>query len=283
MIPLGCALMSSIRSPLGWRGLLLALNVVFPVATIGLFVMNDFRAIWMLGLTLIVHGLLFWAIMHPRCQWLGPVIHQFETSRKEVWLTLDDGPDGERTLPLSAQLKERGVAATFFVIGERLRAQPEIARALQNDGHALANHTARHPRRSFWCSGCERIRSEIEDCAHALQEAGANGVFFRPPVGHKPPALHRFLAARGMLLISWTTGGRDGWSPDPQLTVRRIVRRAVPGAIIVLHESRAHSVPTILAVVDALIAQGYSFTIPSDGDLMCRTRFESAEKALATR
>ena len=275
--------MSSLRSPLSWRGLLLALNLVFPVATIGLFVMNDFRAVWMLALTLVIHGLLFWAIMHPRCQWLGPVIHRFETSRKEVWLTLDDGPDGERTRELSAQLKERGVAATFFVIGDRLRAQSETARALQNDGHTLANHTANHPRRSFWCRGRERVSREIDRCAHALGDAGLAGVFFRPPVGHKPPALHRLLAARGLRLISWTTGGRDGWSPDPQTTVRRILRRIKPGAIIVLHESRAHSVPTILAVVDALIAQGYSFTIPSEAALTRGTTVESPQEALATR
>src|SRR5687767_10871216 len=53
------------------------------------------------------HLLLFVAIFHPRCPWLGPLIRQFRTERKAVWLTIDDGPDAERSVQLAEELRAR--------------------------------------------------------------------------------------------------------------------------------------------------------------------------------
>ena len=205
--------------------------------------------------------------MAPRADWLGPVVSRFATSEKEIWLTIDDGPVGEKTRALSTALRERGVAATFFFIGTRLRADPAAAADLQRDGHAIANHSGTHPRKSFWCSHHGRAEREVDSGIAALREAGVESTFFRPPVGHKPPGLHAALARRGMQLISWQTGGRDGWRADPAATVARVLANVSPGAIIVLHEGRAHSLSTILAVVDALLAEGYRFVVPDEGQL----------------
>jgi peptidoglycan-N-acetylglucosamine deacetylase len=79
--------------------------------------------------------------------------------------------------------------------------------------------------------------------------------------------LHRALRRRGLRLISWEAGGRDGWSVDPASTVARILAKVSPGAILVLHEGRAHSLLTILAVVDALLAEGYKFVLPASEQL----------------
>ena len=97
----------------------------------------------------------------------------------------------------------------------------------------------------------------------SLRAAGVESSLFRPPVGHKPPGLHRALRRRGLQLISWETGGRDGWCPDPTPTVARVLANVSPGAIIVLHEGRAHSLPTVLAVVDALLGKGSQFVVPT--------------------
>jgi hypothetical protein len=62
--------------------------------------------------------------------------------------------------------------------------------------------------------------------------------------------------------VGWEAGGRDGWSADPRPVIRRVLASARPGSILVLHEGRAHSLTTILAVVDALLERGYRFVIP---------------------
>lgn len=254
-----------------WRLLLFLANAAVPIPAITLLAISHPIALPFFAFTMTVHGLLLWGILYPRSHWLAPLVQRFRASGKEVWLTIDDGPDGDKTLELSRKLKERGIAATFFCIGEKLRAQPEVARTVLADGHTLANHTGRHPRKSFWCSPRMRLEREVSDGSAALKSVGAAPRWFRPPVGHKPPALRCVLERQNMRLISWTVGGRDGWTADPSGTVQRVLAHAKPGAIIVLHETRAYSTPTILAVVDALQREGFTFCIPNDDTLEVTT------------
>ena len=187
---------------------------------------------WRAGIAVIVlsHLLIVYATLAPNCQWLGPVITCFETDRKEVWLTIDDGPasDGEA---IRAMLEWRNAKATFFEIGR--------------------NHSMTHPVATWWCLGPRRLAREI-----------GNERWFRAPVGHKNPFVHPIMAKRGMRLIGWTVApGRRlfGWRD-----AKRYVR---PGAIIVLHQGRPHSLQTIESVVDALQRDGYELVIPDDGRL----------------
>lgn len=251
-------------SPPAWlRPLLLATNVLFPALLIG----SGFRNPWLFAITGLAHAALFFAVMNPRCQWLGPVVSSFQTTEREVWLTLDDGPDGEATTRLAKALQTRGVPATFFVIGEKLAQQPEVARTLQAYGHTVAHHTQTHPQNTFWCAGPGRVREEVERGLESLRAAGVDPRWFRAPVGHKPPSLHRWLTKNGLRLIGWNAGGRDGLGAAPEKVLRRILANTKPGSIVLLHEGRPHSEETILRVVDELLARGFRFIIPDEAAL----------------
>lgn len=251
-----------------FRRALLAANVALAPIAFARLLVPQLGGTWdLLAVLFAVHLLLLVAVLHPRCAWLGPVVSRFRTAKKEVWLTLDDGPDGERTLRLSEELKSRGVCATFFVIGGRTRGQAQILSALVSAGHTLGNHTATHPQMCFWRLGPARIAADMDGGAQAIRDAGVTWCWFRAPVGHKPPALHPALAGRGWRLIAWTVGGCDGWSKDAGAIVRRVMARVRPGSIVMLHESRKFSVETVLAVVDALLGAGYQFVIPDDAAL----------------
>jgi peptidoglycan-N-acetylglucosamine deacetylase len=220
------------------------------------------------SLAVIVHALLLVAIFHPRCPWLAPVVCGFRTTRKEVWLTIDDGPDGERSGELAQVLQARGVRATFMLIGNRMQAQPEAVQALIAGGHTLANHTQTHPQTLMWCAGAGRLTREIQQAAAQVEAAGGKGHWFRAPVGHKSPWLAKVLRVIGARLIGWTVGGRDGWGADSSALVRRVLAAACPGAIVMLHEGRKFSGQAVLAVVDALQAEGYAFVIPEESDFV---------------
>ena len=64
----------------------------------------------------------------PSAQGFGPAITSFETERREVWLTIDDGPDPSSTPRVLDLLRKHGARATFFVIGEQVARHPELAR-----------------------------------------------------------------------------------------------------------------------------------------------------------
>lgn len=189
---------------------------------------------WRIGIAVIVlsHLLIVYATLAPNCQWLGPVITCFETDKKEVWLTIDDGPaaDGDA---IRAMLEKRGIRATFFEIGR--------------------NHSMTHPAGTWWCLGPRRLAREI-----------GNERWFRAPVGMKNPFVHPILARRGMRLIGWTVRGLDTIGGD---VVGRVLRGVRPGAIVVLHQGRPKSVETIERVVEALQREGYEFVIPDDARL----------------
>lgn len=250
--------------------MLLTANVIAPTWVIA----DGLSSPVPLALAVVVHGLLLLAILHPRCPWLGPVFRSFRTERRAVWLTIDDGPDGSATGRLAKELKRQGVSATFFVIGEKLRHQPQIARELMAAGHTLGNHTATHPRLRMWRLGRRSLCEEVDGCTAILRDAGVESAMFRAPVGHKSPGLATVLSSRGLSYVSWMTGGKDGRHADVSRTVRRIARGARPGGIVLLHECRPHSAETILGVVAALKADGFEFVVP---------QIESLEEALPAR
>ncbi len=247
------------------RPFLLTANYSMPFVLLA----TQFSVPWVVTMALVVHACFFYAVVAPSCGWMVKVVTRFRTQGREVWLTIDDGPDGEASLRLSREMAERGVRATFFVKGENLEKRPEIADALVAAGHSLANHTQTHPAHSFWALRTKSLTREIESCNEALDRAGISvRRWFRSPVGLKNVFLEPILRRFGMRFVGWSIRGGDGVTCDPGAVSKRVAEQAVPGAIILLHEGRARSNEAILRVVDELRSQGYSFVIPGDEQLV---------------
>src|SRR4051812_46497342 len=96
------------------RTALLALIFVAPVVSLFLLRFNVFVA---LAPIFVSHLFLLYATLVANCQWLGPVMRSFETTQREVWLTIDDGPSPAHTLAILDLLDRFDARATFFVIG----------------------------------------------------------------------------------------------------------------------------------------------------------------------
>lgn len=246
------------------RAVIVTLAVLAPFALIALWPYAPLAGIAVLALS---HALVVYATLRPNVQWLGPVSTRFETQKKEVWLTIDDGPTDDT--PAVLDLFDRfAVKATFFVKGVLTESNPSLIAEILRRGHSLANHSQTHPAGSFWCSMPARIASEIDGCNRALRAAtGSEPRWFRAPVGMKNPFVHPLLARRGMRLIGWTARGFDAVVSDPEDILARILPNVVPGAIIVLHQGREHSLRVLERVIVALEERGYAFVIPDDAQL----------------
>jgi peptidoglycan/xylan/chitin deacetylase (PgdA/CDA1 family) len=230
---------------------------------------TGFRYPWLVAAELAVHACLFYAIVAPSCGWLVRVATRFRAKGNEVWLTIDDGPDGEASLRLAEEMSRRGVRATFFVKGKNLVRQPEVGRAMVAAGHSLANHTQTHPAHVFWWLVPRQLRAEVAACNNALRSAGVTALrWFRSPVGLKNLFLEPALVRCGMRFVGWSVKGNDGVTCDPETVARRVGERVSPGAILLLHEGRARSNEAILRVIDELRERGYSFVIPRDEELV---------------
>ena len=110
-------------------------------------------------------------------------------SRPRVALTFDDGPHPQDTPAILEILDGAGVRATFFFIGRKARAHPDLVRRAALAGHEVGNHSDTHP---WWFSlaGPGRIRREIEEAGRTLEALTGHPVrFFRPPVLTFPQTL----------------------------------------------------------------------------------------------
>ncbi|MEO8439193.1 MAG: polysaccharide deacetylase family protein [Spartobacteria bacterium] len=182
-----------------------------------------------LGVLFLSHLFILFPTLVANCQWWGRVVTHFETPRREVWLTIDDGPDPVHTPRLLEILRRFEARATFFVIGARVTEFPGQLEAIRAAGHQIGNHTATHPSGIFWCLPPQRIAAEMDQCPVTAR-------YFRAPAGLKNFLVHPALKRRKMDLVGWTVRGLDTVSQDAEAVAARIMRGVKPGAIVLLHE-----------------------------------------------
>ncbi len=195
-----------------------------------------------------------WAILNPGCQWLGPVCRT--TSPDEILITIDDGPDPHDTPRLLDLLDLHGATAIFFMIGEKVRAHPELAREVVRRGHDIGNHTLTHPAASFWCAGPWRTRREIADCQRVIEDVtGSTPTWFRAPVGHRNLFTHPIANALGLQVMAWNRRGFDAVEKDPGKVLGRILPDLTRGDIVLLHEATPIAAEVLEGVLGRLFLE----------------------------
>jgi peptidoglycan-N-acetylglucosamine deacetylase len=183
--------------------------------------------------------------------------------RRAVSLTFDDGPDLDWTPRVLDVLAREGVRAAFFLIGQRARRAPELARRIAGAGHDLGNHTWSH--RSLWRCGPAHTEREIQDGHTAIADAaGEPPRFFRPPWGKTNLAMFGVARQLDTPCVFWTVQPESRRPVDPAEQARRGIARARAGAIYDLHDADGvpgaggrlvEYLPTLVA---GLRAQGYA-------------------------
>lgn len=216
-------------------------------------------------------ALLAYHVFAPRAQGLVRVHRRFRTARREVWLTIDDGPDPEDTPRILERLAAHGARATFFVIGENAARHPELVRAIAAAGHEVAHHTHTHPLGMFWCASPARVARELDAGLAALREAGVRPTRFRPPAGIKSLWLAPALRARGLTCVGWSARGLERRPGDAGTVADRVLRRLAPGAILLLHEGPRVPGPIRVEGVRRVLArlrdEGYQCVVPGPDQL----------------
>jgi peptidoglycan/xylan/chitin deacetylase (PgdA/CDA1 family) len=206
------------------------------------------------------HALLTAAGLWPRSRLLGPNLLRLPpaaAARRQVSITVDDGPDPEVTPKVLDLLDQYGARASFFCIGERATSSPALCREIVQRGHSIENHTQRHSHR-FALLGVRGFEREIGAAQEALAAAsGHPPVFFRAPAGLRNPLLEPALAHLGLRLAAWTRRGFDTVTRDAQVVSRRLLHGLDAGDILLLHDGHtartASGVPIVLEVLPRVL------------------------------
>jgi peptidoglycan-N-acetylglucosamine deacetylase len=216
---------------------------------------------WIVGGLLADHTLLAAAGLCPRSRLLGPNwvrLPPAAAAQRQIAVTIDDGPDCEVTPRLLDILEHSGVHASFFCIGARVAAHPQLAREIVGRGHTLENHSMRHLHR-FSVLGPRAMRAELTQAQDLIAATvGEPPRCFRAPAGLRNPFLEPILASLGLQLASWTRRGFDTVTPDPDRVLARLVRGLAGGDILLLHDGHAarsaSGVPVVIDVLPRLLA-----------------------------
>lgn len=173
----------------------------------------------------------------------------------KVALTFDDGPDREYTPILLDGLREKGVKATFFLMGQKIEGCEDLVRRMQEEGHLIGNHTYHHVRLPD-LSEAEAVE-EIERTSNLIYEAtGVYPSFVRPPFGEWKKGLDLHVT---MIPVLWTVDSRDWITQNTKQILQEVLPNTEDGSIILMHDEFPASVEAALALVDLLKEKDYRF------------------------
>lgn len=172
-----------------------------------------------------------------------------------VALTFDDGPHPVWTEKLLDGLKERGIRATFFVIGQSVKEHPELVRRMIKEGNQVGNHTYSHVQ----LTACKQSTAleEIKKTQDVIyQETGFRPLYIRPPFGSWSAALQK---KSRMETVLWDVDPYDWKVQNTDQIVKQILKQTEDGSIILLHDIYETSVDAALEVADIFLQRGYRF------------------------
>ncbi|HEY9650035.1 MAG TPA: polysaccharide deacetylase family protein [Coleofasciculaceae cyanobacterium] len=199
-------------------------------------------------------------------QFRGKVINHvtLSGSEKVIALTFDDGPWPNNTLQILDILKQYNINATFFWVGQCLKAYPQIAKQVVDDDHVIGNHTWHHSYRHFNKTAAAK---EIEDTAELIYKTtGVKTSLFRPPGGVMNNGVVDYAKQQNYAIIMWSSDPMDYRHFSPQQLVNNVIRKAKPGAIVLMHDGGGNRHATVQAlpqIITKLQEQGYRFvTVP---------------------
>ena len=201
---------------------------------------------------------------HPRfSSWIrSHLLCRVERASDCFALTFDDGPSAAMTPKLLDLLRHHGAKATFFMLATHVRRHPRPVRRMVAEGHEPALHGDLHWPLPFMPRAL--LRREIERCAAAIHQAsGARPIYYRPPFGFMTPAQSRFVAGLGYRSVLGDVYPEDPHRPGVDCIVARVMRRLVPGSIVILHDGspfgdfdRAQTVAAVEIILERAAARG---------------------------
>lgn len=204
-------------------------------------------------------------------------------------LTFDDGPSTNTTALLD-MLDSYGIKATFFLLGQRAAAHPDLVRRIHTDGHDVGNHSWSHPNLRVLTN--ERQNEELRKTDELLRELGATPLYMRPPYGVFDDRVVKIAKDLGIDIILWSLDSRDWKSLPADYAKLRSTRGTVydDGAlrgVFLFHDTHKSTVEDLPRIIANLRAGGcekfvtiseYLAGIEDPEPALLMTRHEPAQK-----
>jgi peptidoglycan/xylan/chitin deacetylase (PgdA/CDA1 family) len=200
--------------------------------------------------------------------WLYPnLVWRIPTTKKEIFLTFDDGPIPGPTDFVLETLKKYSSKATFFCIGDNVRKHPEVFWKIVDEGHVIGNHTFNHLK--GWSTSVRKYIDNVNQCDGELLSSRleARGLkLFRPPYGRI--TRKQINALSEYKIIMWDVLSMDyNKNISTAACLQNSIRATRSGSIVVFHDSLKAEQNMTYALprfIEHFKEQGYEFkSLPS--------------------
>ena len=191
---------------------------------------------------------------------------------KKVAFTFDDGPDDNFTPQFLDVLKEKEVKGTFFIIGKRVEAFPDIMKRIVDESHQVGNHTWSHP--NLVKLPLDKVKEEVVKTEKLLEtyvkESKENVKLFRSPYGSIDPERVELLGEMDYKIVAWNVDSLDWKGLSAAEVKTNVLENVTNGSIILQHsaggpgEDLSGSVKALPEIIDVLKKEGFEFVTLSE-------------------
>jgi polysaccharide deacetylase family sporulation protein PdaB len=184
-------------------------------------------------------------------------IYSVQNNENKVAITFDCAW-GAKDIPIILSiLKEKDVKATFFVVGEWVRRNPEETKMIAEQGHDIANHSENHFKMSAISK--EKIKKEIAQCTKTIEETtGKTPDLFRAPYGDYNDSVLSIARQLGYYTIQWSVDSMD-WKPGiSQQAILNRISNIKSGDILLFHNDTPHTDKILGKVIDIIREKGFN-------------------------
>ncbi len=203
-------------------------------------------------------------VLWPQSGMYGRAHARGKAGSRAVALTFDDGPHPVTTRAVLEILRAYDARATFFVLGHKVEAHPEVVREIRAAGHTLGVHGFHHEH-LFSLRSSHYALGQIESTQRAVFAAcGVTPTLFRPPVGFASHFTFRGAERAGVQIIAWSVRSLDGLKRASAARVaERVIGHLGDGAIVLLHDAAERddftpaSIAALPKILDALRERAY--------------------------
>ena len=198
----------------------------------------------------------------PRPKRPGIALFKVETRQKVFALSFDDGPDPSYTPKILKILQDKKAPATFFMVGQMVRAHAPTGKLVVQAGYPIGNHTWSHPMKT------RNAVAEVDRTDAIIKEKlGVSPTIFRPPYGILRNGLAREASKINEDVILWSSDSADWKHGSTSSSIHNnVMRNIAPGGIALMHDgggNRSSTVAALPGIIDAIRGRGYKLvTVP---------------------
>ncbi|WP_197255804.1 polysaccharide deacetylase family protein [Paenibacillus dendritiformis] len=196
-------------------------------------------------------------------------LHGSKRGLRRVALTFDDVPDNRITPLVLDILRDHNIRATFFLVGSRAKAHPELVRRIVREGHIIGNHSYSHPLMTKL--SMPAFEQQVKDAERVIEDIiGYKPRFYRPPFGEINEEQLKWAGDHGYLVVNWDVDSNDWRGLNAKEVYDNVISGVRPGSIVLQHAGGSKqnhylqgTVKALPSIIKELKKQRYRFvTVP---------------------